>query len=274
MWLDDLRLFLAHKVAPAVKKAEGVADAAIPDRVRGVRMPRARYLLMLLLLVIFVVGYWRGWHKRFVKPDPSLTPVATQGGGNVYQGNQVPVMAHAAKAGKPKSRVTVRPVATTPTAELPKEEQGKVPVVPLPTHISPATSPEAAKDNCITVNNELIASDYCRKKYPALYGPELADTQVVPPSRGETYTRAYLLPDGTVKIFQDPQREKFWGWQMPHLELEGGYGIGGKQIDVQATWLPLRLGNVHIGARAETWMESMGGMKAAGSIRVRWEPFR
>jgi hypothetical protein len=232
-------------LAAIIQPIEQKADAAISDQVKGVRIPPVRYLLALALLVICVVGYWRGWHKRFVKPDPSLAPVATQGGGNVYQGNQVPAMAHAAKVGKPKPRVTVRPVATTPVEDLPPEEQAKV----------PAIAPAAGPDNVV------------RKV-------ELADTQVVPPARGETYARAYLLPDGTVKIFQDPQREKFWGWKVKHLELEGGYGIGGKQVDLQATWLPLRMGNVHIGARAETWTEIDGSIKGAGSIRVRCEPLR
>lgn len=240
MWLR-FRKWLAAIVQPIEQKA----DDAIPDRVKGVRIPHVRYLLALALLVIFVVGYWRGWHKRFVKPDPSLTPVATQGGGIVYQGNQVPAIAKAGRAGKAKPRVTTRPVATTPVEDLPPEEQTK----------APAILPAAGPDNVV------------RKV-------ELADTQVIPPSRGETYARAYLLPDGSTKIYQDPQREKFWGWQLKHLELEGGYGIGGKQIDVQTTWLPLRMGNVHIGARAEGWTEFDGSIKGAGSIRIRWEPFR
>ncbi|MCL5884079.1 MAG: hypothetical protein M1377_01800 [Deltaproteobacteria bacterium] len=239
------RKWLAEKIAPKAEQLEKAADDAIPDCVKGVRMPRVRYLVALALLVICVVGYSRGWHKRFVKPDPSLVPVATQGGGSVYQGNQVPAMARTAKAGKSKPTTTVRPVTTTPVDELPPEEQAKAPVIP----------PTAGPDNVV------------RKL-------QLGDTQIIPPGRGETYARAYLLPDGTVKIFQDPQQEKFRGWKWKHFELEGGYGVGGKQVDVQATWLPIRLGNVHVGARAETWTEIDGTIKGAGSIRVRWEPFR
>ena len=187
MWLR-FRKWLAAIVQPIEQKA----DDAIPDRVKGVRIPHVRYLLALALLVIFVVGYWRGWHKRFVKPDPSLTPVATQGGGIVYQGNQVPAIAKAGRAGKAKPRVTTRPVATTPVEDLPPEEQTKAPAIP----------PAAGPDNVV------------RKV-------ELADTQVIPPSRGETYARAYLLPDGSTKIYQDPQREKFWGWQLKRPRARG-----------------------------------------------------
>ncbi len=244
MW-PGLRKRLSDWIVPKVEQLEKKADDAIPDRVKGVRIPRVRDLVALALLVICVVGYWRGWHKRFVKPDPSLVPVATQDGGNVYQGNQVPAMAKAGRAGKPKPTQTTRPVLTTPVDELPPEEQAKAPAIP----------PAAGADNVV---RQL----------------QLGDTQVVPPSRGETYARTYLLPDGSIRIYQDPQREKFWGWQMKHIELEGGYGIGGKQVDLQATWLPLRLGNVHLGARAETWTEIDGTIKGAGSIRIRWEPFR
>lgn len=246
----------ADWIAPrAVKAAESIGAAAdsakehvvvIAQQKTGMPRWAVLFLLALTLLLLFVGGYgiyWRYFHQ--VKLPAALVPVQTQGGGQVYQGNQVPAMAKAIKAGRPAPRVTVRPVVTIPVDELPPGEQAKAPAIP------PAVGP----DNVV------------RKT-------ELADTQVVPPSRGETYARAYLLPDGTVKIFQDPQREKFWGWKVKHLELEGGYGIGGKQVDVQASWLPLRMGNFHVGARAEGWMESASGMKGAASIRVRWEPFR
>jgi hypothetical protein len=253
---------IADWIAPAAAKVAGVVEAAadeakdravvvVQTQAPGMSRRLVLFLLTLSLLLLSVGGYAIYWrYLRPVKPPAALVPVQTQGGGNVYQGNQVPAMAKAAKAGKPAPRVTVRPVATIPVDELPPEEQAKAPAIP----------PAAGPDNVV------------RKV-------ELADTQIVPSSRGETYTRAYLLPDGTVKIFQDPQREKFWGlpWKggnWKRIELEGGYGIGGKQIDAQASWWPVRIGNFHVGARAEAWMEPAGGMKGAASIRVRWEPFR
>jgi len=240
----------AQAVGSAVDDAKGHAVVVVQEKT-GMSRWIVLFLLTLILLSLSAGGYAIYWrYFRPVKTHAAQVPVQTQNGGSVYQGNQTPAMAHAAKTGKPKPRVTVRPVATTPVEDLPPEEQAKV----------PAISPAAGPDNVV------------RKV-------ELADTQVVPPSRGETYTRAYLLPDGTVKIFQDPQREKFLGlpWKegnWKRIELEGGYGIGGKQLDAQVTWLPLRLGNVHVGARAEAWMEEAGSVKGAASIRVRWEPFR
>ena len=250
MWLDDLRRFLADKVAPPAREAAAKIEGEAIARATGAPRWLVRCLLILAALGICAGLYYAKWHLWPAKPNPALTPVATQGGAPVYQGNQVPAMARAAKAGKPKPRETVRPVSTIPVDELPPEEQAKVPAGP----------PAAGSDNVV------------RKT-------ELGDTQVVPPSRGETYTRAYLLPDGSIKIFQDPQREKFWGlpWKdgnWKRVELEGGYGAGGKQFDAQGSWWPLRIGNFHVGARAEAWMEAEGTMKGAGSIRVRWKPFR
>lgn len=250
------RQAFADWVAPKAAKVAGEAGAAVDqakDRIvviaqqkTGVSRWHALFLLTLFLLLLGVGGYAIYWrYFRPVKLPAVLVPVQTQGGGQVGRGNQTPAMAKVIKSGKSKPATTVRPVTTTPVDELPPEEQAKAPAIP----------PAAGPDNVV------------RKT-------ELGDTQVVPPSRGETYARAYLLPDGTVKIFQDPQREKFWGREWRHLELEGGYGIGGKQVDLQATWLPLRMGNVHFGARAETWAEIDGTIRGAGSIRVRWEPFR
>jgi hypothetical protein len=253
---------LADWIAPAAAKVAGQVEAAadeakdrivvaVQTQAPGMSRRLVLFLLTLSLLLLSVGGYGIYWrYFRPVKPPAALVPVQTQGGGNVYQGNQVPAMAKAAKAGKPRPTTTVRPVTTTPVDELPPEEQAKAPAIP----------PAAGPDNVV------------RKL-------QLGDTQVVPPSRGETYTRAYLLPDGAVKIFQDPQSEKFWGlpWKdgnWKRLELEGGYGTGGKQIDAQMSWWPVRIGNFHVGARAEGWMEPAGGMKGATSIRVRWEPFR
>jgi hypothetical protein len=241
------RTWLAEKIAPPAKQLEQKADDAIPDHVKGVRIPRARYLLALALLAIFVVGYWRGWHKRFVKPDPSLVAVATQGG-EKNPGYAAPPVKKLAGVSR---RTTTRPVQSTPVADLPGKEQGYAPVV------APAVGP----DNVVRTR------------------PELLTSSVVPPWRGDTEVRTWLNPDGSAQNVLTPQREDFFGWpwsrgNWKRLELEGGYGVGGKQVDAQATWLPLRLGNVHVGARAEGWMEPMGGMKGAGSIRVRWEPFR
>jgi hypothetical protein len=156
MWLERFRLWLAAKVAPAVKKAEEKADEVIPDRVRGVRMPRARYLAALVLLVVSVVGYWRGWHKRFVSPDPSLIPVATQGGEKNPGYSAPPVKG----LGKAPRRTAIRPIKSTPVAELPKDQQGYAPVV------APAVGP----DNVYRKDPELL-------------------TSVVPPHRGDTDVR-------------------------------------------------------------------------------------
>ncbi len=250
MWLDDLRRFLAAKVAPPAREAAAKIEGEAIARVPGAPRWLVRSLLVLAALGIFVGLYYAKWRLWPAKPARDLVPVATQGGGNVYQGNQVPAMARAAVTGKPKPRITVRPVATIPAAELPPEEQAKV----------PAVAPAAGPDNVVR-------------------GPELVDTAIVGASRGDTHVRTYLLPSGAVQTTLDPRKEPFLGlpWKdgnWKYLELEGGYGVGGKQIDVQASWWPVRIGNVHLGARAETWMEPASGMKGAASIRVRWEPFR
>ncbi|MCL5884503.1 MAG: hypothetical protein M1377_04035 [Deltaproteobacteria bacterium] len=250
MWLDDLRRFLAAKVAPPAREAAAKIEGEAIARAPGAPRWLVRCLLILAALGICAGLYYAKWRLWPAKPNPVQTPVATQGGGNVYQGNQVPAMAKAAKVGHPKPRISTRPVATIPAAELPPEEQAKV----------PAVAPAAGPDNVIR-------------------GMERLDSAVVPPSRGETYVRTDLLPSGAVQTTLDPQKEPFFGlpWRdgnWKRVEIEGGYGVGGRQIDVQASWWPVRIGNVHLGARAETWAEPGGGMKGAASIRFRWEPFR
>lgn len=245
MWLDDLRRFLADKITPTAREAAAKIEGEAIARAPGAPRWLVRCLLILAALGICAGLYYAKWRLWPAKPVPGMQQVATQGGGTVGKGRETPAMERAAKAGKPKPRMTTRPVATIPAADLPPEEQAKLPAVP----------PAAGADNVVR-------------------GMELLKTAVVPPWRGETHVRANIYPDGSVDITQDPQREKFWGLEWKHLELEGGYGIGGKQIDLQGTWLPLRMGNVHVGARAETWTEIDGTIKGAGSIRIRWEPFR
>ena len=257
-WRQRLADWIAPRAAKVAEQVEGAVDEAkdravvvVQTQAPGMSRRLVLFLLTLSLLLLSVGGYGLYWrYLRPVKPPAVLVPVQTQGRGNVYQGNQVPAMVKVAKAGKPKPTTTVRPVTTTPVDELPPEEQAKAPAIP----------PAAGPDNVI------------RKL-------QLGDTQVVPPSRGEVYTRAYLKPDGSIKIFQDPQPEKFWGlpWKdgnWKRLELEGGYGTGGKKWDIGPAWFPLRIGNVLVGVRAEGWMEESGTMKGATSIRIRWMPFR
>jgi len=253
------------------RKTESAADQALPDRVRGVRTPRARYLLILLAALLFVGILYAAWRLWPAKPAPSLTPVATVGGEDAYTAPQVEAIDRAEKRGTLRTTTRTRPVATYRTEDLPRSEQDRIPVAPPPTAEMKA---EAAADNCLRDGN-LIASDDCRQRHPSWYlSPELAHSAVVPPSRGDTEVRSFLMPSGRLMTTLEPKRERFWGWTWKHVELDGGYGSGGKQVDMQATWLPLRLGNVQIGARAEGWTEPLGEVKAAGSVRIRWEPFR
>ena len=250
-WRQRFADWIAPKVAKAAGQVEAAAGEAkdhavvvVQTQAPGMSRRLVLFLLALALLLLGVGGYAICWrYLRPEKPPAGLAPVQTQGGEKApgYAGKEIKGL-----AGKVPSRTTTRPVQTTPVAELPAKEQGYAPVV------APAVGPD----------------NVARK------APELLTSSVVPPHRGDTEVRTWLNPDGSAQNVLTPRGEPFWGWKWKHLELEGGYGIGGKQIDVQATWLPLRLGNVHVGARAETWTEIDGTIKGAGSIRVRWEPFR
>ena len=85
---------------------------------------------------------------------------------------------------------------------------------------------------------------------------------------------AERAPSGETILTVEPRKEGFFGWEPRNVELEGGYGIGGKKADASGAWYPVRLGAFHVGAKVETWMEETGGMKGAASVRIRWEPFR
>lgn len=216
----------------------------ILQRATAARIRRALYLLA--AVAIFVGGYYLSWRLRPASPRPGQTPVATTGGETVYQGPQVPAVEKAKKKGKAKPVVTVRPVATIPTGDLPPEEQAKIPDAPA----------VAGPDNVL------------RK-------PELLGTAVVPPTRGETHVRAFLMPDGYTQIDQDPQREHFWGWSWKRLELEGRLGLAGNtQTKGTARWMPLRMGNVHAGAEGSVATETDGVVRGEGMLMIRWEPFR
>jgi hypothetical protein len=213
------------------------------------RVPAAgirRVLYLLAAAVIFAAGYWLSWRMRPASPVPGQTPVATAGGGTVYEGPQVPAVEKAKKKGKAKPKVETRPVATVPTEDLPPEEQAKVPDVPA-----------------------VVGPDGVLRK------PELLGSAVVPPARGETHVRAFLMPDGYTQIDQDPQGEKFWGWSWKRLELEGRLGLAGNtQAKGTARWLPLRMGNVHAGAEGSVATETDGVVRGEGMLMIRWEPFR
>lgn len=186
-----------------------------------------------------VISKWRG------QSTVPMVEKQTVGGGTVYESPNVPALAKAEKRGTVKKQVTERPVVTYRTESLPAEEAKKIPDVP----------PVVGKDNVSRL-------------------PELVASSVVPPWRGETHARAYLMGDGRTEIDLDPQREKFFGLDLRRLELEAGFGAGAKQFDATAAWFPLRLGDVHFGAKAELWMDPDGQFQGAGSVRFRWEPFR
>jgi hypothetical protein len=236
----------AETLEDLARKVEGEIDEALPDRVRGVRTPRARYLVMILVLAICAVTYWRGWHGGLVKQALSLLPVATQDGGTVYQGDQVPAIAKAAQKGKARARTSIRPVITIPAEELPAEERGKI----------PAVAAAAGPDNVVRP-------------------PELATTAVVPPSRGETHVRAYVMPSGAVQATLELQREHFWGWAWKRVEIEGEYGlVGNTTVKGLARWLPLRAGNLHAGVEGSVATEQGGVIRGEGLVVIRYEPFR
>lgn len=248
-WRQRFADWIAPKAKKAVSEAgETVGEAkehivVIAQQKTGMSRRLVLFLLALGLLLLGVGGYGIYWrYFRQVKPPAGPVPVQTQGGEKTpgYAGKEIKGL------GKVPSRTTTRPVQATPVADLPAKEQGYAPVV------APAVGPDNVTRST----------------------PELLTSSVVPPHRGETEVRTWINPDGSAQNVLTPRSEPFLGWEWKHLELEGGYGIGGKQVDLQATWLPLRLGNVHVGARAETWTEIDGTIKGAGSIRVRWEPFR
>lgn len=216
----------------------------ILQRVPVARIRRALYLLA--AVVIFAAGYWLAWRSRPVSSAPGQTAVTTAGGDTVFQGPQVPAIEKAKKKGKAKPKVETRPVAVVPAEDLPPEEQAKIPDVPA----------VAGPDNVL------------RK-------PGLLGTAVVPPARGETHVRAFLLPDGITRLDQDPQRERFLGWTWKRLELDGRLGLAGNtQGKGTARWLPLRMGNLHAGAEASVATETDGVVRGEGMLLIRWEPFR
>lgn len=208
----------------------------------------APFLWVLLALAILVAGYGVYW--KYVKPDlpPTLAPVATMGG---IQGVGVAPEVKAIRKAIPgvKRVPQTRPVVVIDTASLPDSEKARIPTA-FPGGISLHWDNSAHPD------------------------PVLTATAEVPKTRAGADVRSYLTPSGETLLTVEPRRESFFGWEPRNVELEGGYGIGGKQIEGTAGWYPLRIGSFHVGARTDGWMEPAGGMKGAASIRVRWEPFR
>jgi hypothetical protein len=208
----------------------------------------APFLWGLLALVILVGGYGLYW--KYLKPDrtPTLAQVATTGG---IQGVGVAPEVKAIRKVLPgvKRVPQTRPVIIIDTASLPDSEKARIPAV-LP--------------GGITLHQDNAA-------HP---DPVLTATAEVPKTKAGADVRSYLTPSGETILTVEPRKEGFFGWEPRNLELEGGYGVGGKQIDAQAGWYPVRVGSFHVGARADAWMEQGGTMKGAGSVRIRWEPFR
>jgi hypothetical protein len=206
------------------------------------------FLWGLLALAILVGGYGIYW--KYVKPDlpPTLAQVTTQGG---IQGVGVAPEVKAIRKAIPgvKRVPQTRPVVVIDTASLPDSEKKRIPT---------------ATPGGISLHIDNVA-------FP---DPVLTATAEVPKTKAGADVRSYLTPSGETILTVEPRKEGFFGWEPRNLELEGGYGIGGKQIDASGAWYPVRLGAFHFGAKAETWMEEAGGMKGAASIRVRWEPFR
>lgn len=225
---------------------EAPIDAAIQERVAAAPRCTARYLLVLLLLLLCAVGYWLHWRRSPASPPPSLTPVATRSGGQVYGAPQTPAMAKAIAKGSVRPRTTLRPLAVIDVDELPKEEQDKAPDV----------APAAGPDNVVRPLQILA-------------------TAIVPPTRGETHARTYVYPDGSVQMTLDPQREKFLAFDMKRIELEGRYGVLGNTIARgTARWIPMRMGDLHVGVEGSLGSERDGGFRTEGMVIFRYEPFR
>lgn len=253
-WRQRISDWIAPKATEAAGQVgEAVGEAkdrivVIAQQKTGLPVKVVLFLLTLGLLLLGVGGYGIYWrYFRPVKPPAALVPVQTQGGEKTPGYAALPVKKLAGVA----RRTTQRPVQSTPVADLPAKEQGYAPVV----------APAAGPDNVVRTE------------------PELLTSSVVPPARGDTEVRTWLRPDGSAQNVLTPQREDYIGWpwkggNWKRIELDGGYGVGGKQVDAQATWLPLRMGNFQVGARVEAWTDPLGGVKGTGSIRVRWEPFR
>ena len=247
---------LANKTAPKVSELEQKAEDAIVSSVQkkapGLSPKIIIFLTTLVLIFIALGGYAIYWkYLRSDKPNSNMEQVITQGGGTVQTGSQVPAVAKASKKGKAKTKTETRPVEYIPDDELPPEEVAKIPNVP-----------------------PIVGVDNVPRKI------QLGDTQVVPPSRGEVYTRAYILPDGKIKIYQDPQKEKFWGlpWKdsnWKRIELEGRLGLfGNTQAKGTARWLPLRTGDIQYGPEISVGTELGGIVRAEGMLMFRLEPFR
>lgn len=196
-----------------------------------------------VVLVLALAAYAVCWYRTPPPPSPTLKPVATQGGAPAYQAPQAEALAKAA----PKKHAAVRTVRTYRTAELPKSEQDRVPEVAV-------VAPEEGKPAPPT---------------------ELADTAVVPPALGPTEVRTYVLPDGNVRTTLEPKPEPFLGLDWRRLELEGRYGLlGAERAGAAARWMPLRVGNFHVGLEQDVSQDRTGKPDARTLAVLRWEPFR
>lgn len=209
---------------------------------------RVRYLYIVAALVTLALAYGLYWRLRGPDLPPSLAQVATTGG---VQGVGVAPEVKALRKASPavKRVVQSRPVVVVDTASLPESERARIPAT-LPGGVSLHQDNAAHPDPVLTASAE------------------------VPRTRAGADVRSFLAPSGETILTVEPRKEAFFGWEPRKVELEAGYGIGGKQMDASAAWMPIRMGNFHLGGRAETWTEIDGTIKGAGSIRVRWEPWR
>jgi len=208
-----------------------------------------RSWLIYLLIALFtglVTWYLPSVASRYLSRSPvQLKPVATEGEGDVFTAPKTLAIEKAERKGKARKSVVTRPVVAYVTEDLPKEEADKIPSA------------------LSTVGPDNVA----RK-------PVLTGSAIIPPWKGVTNVRSYLYSDGRTELTLDPQPEKFFGLDLRNLELEGGIGTGAKQFDATAAWFPIRTGNVFFGAKAELWMEPGGQFEGAGTLRMKWVPFR
>lgn len=207
---------------------------------------RYRYIAAVLGTLALVYGLY--WKLKDPGLPPTLAQVATTGGvPGVGMAPEVKAVRKALPA--VKRVVQSRPVVVVDTASLPASERARIPAA-LPGGVSLHVDNAAHPD------------------------PVLTATAEVPKTRAGADVRSYLAPSGETVLTVEPRKESFLGWEPRNVELEAGYGVGGKQMDATAAWWPVRIGSFHVGAQAGGWMEPDGGMKGAASIRVRWEPFR
>lgn len=194
-------------------------------------------------VVVAAMIYGVYWKFKPVPVPQSLHAVSTPGSAPVYLAPQVKAISKIAAG---KKHTVIRPIKTFPTRVLPKQEQDRI---PEPAELPPVDAPV--------------------KK------PELADTAVCPPNRGVTEVRSYVMPDGAVTTTIEPKREAFFGFPVKHLELEAKYEfMGEERIEMTARWLPVRVGNFHLGIEGDISSKRGDKVEAKALGVLRWEPWR